>query len=117
MTTIGQVKTNDWVPLKDFTARPYPMTRVSVKFADGTIKEGLVEQDYSAKPGAKNIMVEFDDSTIQRFTSSDGDNVSMKIGDVIGHYRGGIKRKTRRNKTRRNKKSRKSRKQYKKNRS
>ena len=38
--SIGQIKTDDYIPLKRFTARPYPNTRVSIKFINGRIKEG-----------------------------------------------------------------------------
>ena len=103
--SIGQMPTPDYVGLFMFTARPYPNTNVSIRFQDGTTKDGKVVRDDDAPPGAQNIMVKYNDGTEQRFTKADEEAISIKIGQVESHYRGGRKRKTRRNK--KNKKSRK----------
>jgi len=104
--TIGQTPTENYVPLKDFTARPYPSTNVSIKYKDEPAISAKVVRDDDSTPGAQNIMVEYQDGKTQKFTSVDGDDISIQIGSVTAHYRGGIKRKYRL--SRKNKKSKKN---------
>jgi hypothetical protein len=103
----GQEETDEFIKLSTFTARPYPNTSLTIKFPDGRIKECKAIRDSDAEPGAQNIMVEYGDGTTQRFTSSD--DIDVKINGVTAHYRGGKKRKTRRNKKTRKSRKRKSR--------
>jgi hypothetical protein len=106
--SVGQTKTDDFIQLSKFTARPYPNTSVSIKFSDGTIRDGKVIRDDNARPGAQNIMIIYDDDqTTQRFTADDGDSIMIKNNGVTAHYRGG-KRKNKKTKPKRSRKSRKS---------
>jgi len=104
----GQEQTNGFIKLSTFDARPYPNTSLTIKFSDGRIKECMTIRDAGVEPGAQNIMVEYGDGTTQRFTSAD--DIDVKINGVTAHYRGGKKRKTRRNKKTRKSRKGKSRK-------
>jgi len=105
MPKIGQYKTTGFVKLSDITARPYPMTNVTIKFEDNTTKPAMVIRDEDSMEGPQNIMVEYRDGNTQKFTAKDGEKIQMKIGEVTAHYRGGRKRKTLRNKKNKSKKN------------
>lgn len=98
----------EYVKLEDLPFRLPPNMGVSIKFPHGAVKPGKVVHDFNFKGvgGVENIKVEYDDGTTQTFTSRDGDTIRVKFDYSLGHYRGGIKRKThKKRKIRRNKKS------------
>jgi hypothetical protein len=111
---IDQMKTDDFVKLSEITQRPYPMTNVTIKFADNKTRDAMVIRDDNAEEGPQNIKVEYKDGhkKTQIFTAADGEKIKIKIGEITADYRGGRKHKTLRNK--KSMKSRKSKSIYKK---
>jgi hypothetical protein len=88
---IGQSATSGFVKLSDFGARPYPSTTVSLlKYDKENIKHGKVIKDYTAKEGAHNIMVQYDDGRTETFTDADDEKVMIKINSA-SYSRGGKK--------------------------
>lgn len=90
---IGQEPTKDFVDIKDITARPYPNTKVKIKFEDNPEKQAtVIRDDGDTSEIPQNIMVRYENNETEKFTKSS--NIKIKICNIPEHYRGGKRSRT-----------------------